>query len=198
MRVEMPTRFKRPLSARADDSSVTTERQNAIALVTPPDVIAAKVVAMGVCTCYQSAGRGPAVVVVSAIPARVHALLARIPRHFRVIAPQPCGPMLAADCDFMGWIDSFLEALGLSHLWMVADAEFAVSLTDYARAVPDRVRGLVVLDSPACGRVDDDGGSLDAMLGGIVSFIDRECGLHFRETPSAIRHSLTDASNGTA
>jgi hypothetical protein len=125
-----------------------------------PEVVEAFAVAGDVRTPYIAAGRGPMVVVLADIPSRVSALVAGLSRSHRVVAPAQWDPPARAESavdhgetvppvahprDFTVWIENFLDTLGLSNVFVVADAPLAADALGFVLMARDRVRGLAVL-----------------------------------------------------
>lgn len=115
-----------------------------------PDIVHACVVVGATDTRYRSAGRGDAVVLLAADPATAAALLERLPRHLRAIAPDTMpmgivGPEAAEAFD--GWLHGFLDALGIPRTSLITDAFFAAATLGFALLDPERVYGVVFLTS---------------------------------------------------
>jgi len=121
---------------------------------TPPasDVVHACVIVGCTDTRYRSVGRGSPVVLLAADPATAAALLERLPRHLRAIAPAtlPLG-IVGADAsdDFDRWLRNFLDALGVPRTSFITDAVFAAATLGFALLDPDRVNGVVFLTRAA-------------------------------------------------
>ena len=135
----------------------------------PSDVVSACVVAGAVDTPYQAAGRGAPVVILSDAPRRLATLLTRLPRRLRVVAPtlragEP--PARAAATDFSGWLGSFLDALGVARVALVADSWLAAPAVGFALLDPARVARVALLQSgpPVVGVTD--GGIADRLASG--------------------------------
>lgn len=118
----------------------------------PADLVRACVVSGELNTVYYRAGRGEPLLVLVADPSLLLALLSALPRHIRALAPEPPRMVLAADRAidretgaFTAWVRSFLDALGLQRTAVVADDAFARAALGFARADPDRVSRLVLL-----------------------------------------------------
>jgi len=113
-----------------------------------PDVVHACVVVGCTDTQYRSVGRGSPVVLLAADPATAAALLERLPRHLRAIAPEtlPLG-IVGADAsdDFDRWLRNFLDALGVPRTSFITDTLFAAATLSFALLDPDRVNGVVFL-----------------------------------------------------
>jgi pimeloyl-ACP methyl ester carboxylesterase len=145
----------------------------------PGDVVHASVVAGGLCTPYLAAGRGPAVILLSKAPAWIAGVLSAVPRHFHVLAPVPAtiqgnGAEGAAShdsirADFPGWIDGFLDALGVTRAWIVTDARYADVSLAYSVAAPDRVRAVVVLQEDGQAPADDPARITRSLIGFVAS-----------------------------
>jgi hypothetical protein len=115
----------------------------------PPDTVRAHVIAGDVETCYRRAGRGPAIVVLTADAAVSAQLLSVVPRHCQAIAPEwTTAPPLDGGA-FMIWLRGFLDALGLATVSLVVDPAFGPQASVFALHEPDRVRRVVVLDLEA-------------------------------------------------
>ena len=115
-----------------------------------PDVVHACVVVGATDTRYRSAGRGDAVVLLAADPATAAALLERLPRHLRAIAPDTMPTGIVGDDaaeQFDGWLHGFLDALGIPRTSLITDAVFAAATLGFALLDPDRVYGVVFLTS---------------------------------------------------
>ncbi len=113
-----------------------------------PDVVRACVVAGDLNTHYYRAGRGQPLVLLVYDEVLRSGLLAAIPRSVRVLSPDSPESVLseAADPgDFAIWLRSFLDALGLHRVAIIADAGFAAAALDFARADSERVTRLVLL-----------------------------------------------------
>jgi pimeloyl-ACP methyl ester carboxylesterase len=112
------------------------------------DVVHACVVVGCTDTRYRSVGRGSPVVLLAADPATAAALLERLPRHLRAIAPEmlPHG-IVGADAadDFDRWLRNFLDALGVPRTSFITDVLFAAATLSFALLDPERVRGVVFL-----------------------------------------------------
>lgn len=99
----------------------------------------AAVVAAGVTTPYVVAGHGPNAVLLASEPdgpgnARLHA-------RFRVFAPAV--PVASDPTSLAGWLDGFLDGLGLGRVLLLVDHGFAAFARSYATAAPDRVESVV-------------------------------------------------------
>ncbi len=150
--------------------------------VIPGDVVHASVVAGGLRTPYLAAGRGPAVILLSRAPSWLATVLSAVPRHFHVLAPVPAAPegndtdgATAHDsrrADFPGWIDGFLDALGITQAWIVADARFGDASLAYSAAAPERVRAVVVLQEGG-QEPEDTTAEITRSLIGIAAALDR-------------------------
>lgn len=123
-------------------------------LIRSAGVIRATVVAGQTSTGYLLAGAGPPVLLLatgSPDPALIEALAGR----FRVIAPEipkeiaPSSTGFVAH-EFHGWLDGFIDGLGLPVVSLVTDARLESTALDYAEAVPDRIR-MVVSCNPSGG-----------------------------------------------
>jgi pimeloyl-ACP methyl ester carboxylesterase len=123
------------------------------------DVVHACVVVGCNDTQYRSAGRGDAVVLLAADPATATALLERLPRRLRVLAPDmmPKGVVGPEAADrFDEWLHGFLDALGIPRTSLITDSFFAAATLGFALLDPDRVNGVVFLTSTE-GRQAPDG-----------------------------------------
>ena len=100
-------------------------------------------------TPYRRAGRGAPVVVLTAGASRAEdALLAALPRQFRVIAPEVPPPATStgeALPGFPAWLGGFLDGLGLSRVALVAEERFGAAALGFALLEPARVEQLVVV-----------------------------------------------------
>lgn len=125
-----------------------------------PQIVHAFAVAGDTCTPYIAAGRGPVVVVLTDSQRRASALVAGLSGNARVVAPAPwesagwskpaAGDTAAFSLaailrDLPGWMQSFLDALGLDGVFLVVDATFAADALRFVLLSPDRIRGLAVL-----------------------------------------------------
>jgi len=118
----------------------------------PPDVVHACVVVGCTDTRYRSVGRGSPVVLLAADPATAAALLERLPRHLRAIAPETLPRGVVGDDatdDFDRWLRNFLDALGVPRTSFITDALFAAATLSFALLDPDRVNGVVFLTGTA-------------------------------------------------
>jgi pimeloyl-ACP methyl ester carboxylesterase len=92
------------------------------------------------------------VVLLAADPATAAALLERLPRHLRAIAPEtlPHGIVgYDASEDFDRWLRNFLDALGVPRTSFITDTLFAAATLSFALLDPDRVNGVVFLTGTA-------------------------------------------------
>lgn len=146
----------------------------------PEDVVHATVVAGGLCTPYLATGRGPSVVLLSKEPSWLAGLFAGVPRHYHLVAPVPpaavegiSGNIVASHdsirADFPGWIDGFLDALGVARAWIVADARYADVSLAYSVAAPDRVRAVVVLQEDGLEAGGDPAEITRSLIGIVAS-----------------------------
>ncbi|HSQ32832.1 MAG TPA: alpha/beta hydrolase [Gemmatimonadaceae bacterium] len=114
----------------------------------PPDVVRACVVAGDLNTHYYRAGRGEPLLLLADDESLRSGLLAGIPRQLRVLAPDSPASVFSESAepgDFAAWLRSFLDALGLQRVTLVADAGFAAMALGFARTESERVTRLVVL-----------------------------------------------------
>lgn len=114
------------------------------------DVAHACVVVGATDTQYRSAGRGDAIVLLTADPRTTASLLDRLPRRLRVLAPD-MAPVTLAGPDaadrFDTWLHGFLDALGISRTSLVTDSSCAAVALGFALLDSERVYGVVVLTS---------------------------------------------------
>jgi len=136
------------------------------------EVVRAGVVAGGVDTRYLGTGRGAPVLVLTDDPARRAVLLEHFPRGLRIIAPDlHKGPHeWVAWRDDPAWLASFLDALGLWRVAVVADAALAATSVAMALAAPGRVASLVLLQNGLVSEGQDEDG-FDAQTGLLTSGI---------------------------
>lgn len=114
----------------------------------PPDVVRACVVAGDLNTYYYRTGRGEPLLLLADDETLRSDLLAAIPRQVRVLAPDSPESVLSESADpgdFGIWLRSFLDALGLHRVALVADAGFAAAALGFARAESERVSRVVLL-----------------------------------------------------
>jgi pimeloyl-ACP methyl ester carboxylesterase len=119
-----------------------------------PDVIRACVVVGALDTPFETAGRGPTVVVLTDQPSVRQRLLSQLPRSLRIVAPTlvPGSPSSAAAAtDFTEWLGGVLDALGIPSVAIVADAWLQGPAVAYAMLEPARVARLALLQT---GRPD--------------------------------------------
>jgi hypothetical protein len=114
----------------------------------PSDVVRACVVARGTDTKYLRAGRGEPVLVLAGDPAVAQAIVIRLPRRFRALAPEAPPPRVAGartTGDFASWTRDFLDALGVGRVAVIADPSFAGPALGLAILDPDRVDRIALL-----------------------------------------------------
>jgi hypothetical protein len=119
----------------------------------PQDIVHASVVAGGThdeSTHYQRAGRGASVILLSGDGTTANALLAGLPRHFRLIAPNVPASLAVTGGDFQTWLRGFLDALGVTRAAIVAGPCFAAQVLGFSLMEPERVGQIVFLIGP-CG-----------------------------------------------
>jgi pimeloyl-ACP methyl ester carboxylesterase len=119
----------------------------------PQDMVHASVVAGGTAdasTDYQRAGQGASVVLLSGDGTTSNALLAGLPRHFRLIAPNVLASLAVTASGFHAWLRGFLDALGVTRAAIVVGPCFAAQVLGFALTDPDRIGQLVFLVG-ACG-----------------------------------------------
>lgn len=117
-----------------------------------PGVVHACVVVGCTDTRYRSVGRGSPVVLLAADPATAAALLERLPRHLRAIAPETLPLGIVGDDatdDFERWLRNFLDALGVPRTSFITDTLFAAATLSFALLDPERVNGVVFLTGAA-------------------------------------------------
>ena len=134
----------------------------------PQDIVHASVVAGGahdLSTHYQRAGRGTSVILLSGDGTTSNALLAGLPRHFRLIAPNVPASLAVTASGFQTWLRGFLDALGVTRAAIVVGPCFAAQVLGFALMEPERIGQLVFLVGP-CGTsfgMDGERGVVDRL-----------------------------------
>lgn len=105
----------------------------------------AVILANGIATPYWRCGSGPTVVLLGA----PEAIALALSEQFRVIVPAV--PSAFSDVDAVQWLGGVVEGLGIAEAAIVAAPTLGEAATGFARAAPDRVKGVFVAD----GTTDD-------------------------------------------
>jgi pimeloyl-ACP methyl ester carboxylesterase len=107
-----------------------------------------RVMAAGILTTYRVAGHGQTLLLLTADQTALARLFSRLSATNRVVAPdlstQPGGENAAP------WLAAFIEALGLTHVDIIADADYAPAARSLALTDPDRVETLVRIRDVQC------------------------------------------------
>jgi len=106
----------------------------------PHRISTAVLLANDIATPYWRCGSGPTVLLLGAPEAIALALSA----WFRVIVPEV--PFDFSDVDALRWLGGVYEGLGIAEAAIVAVPTLIEAATGFARAAPDRVKGVIVAD----------------------------------------------------
>jgi hypothetical protein len=102
-----------------------------------------RVVAAGTVTTYEVVGRGQVVLVLTDDSRARERLLTRLSSTNRVVAPDHMALPVGVDAEL--WLASFVEALGLSQVRIIADVVYETAARSLTLTDPDRVESLVAL-----------------------------------------------------
>lgn len=148
---------------------------------------------------YRCAGRGEAVVLLAADPATASALLARLPRRLRVLAPDVSMGLVRPETgsgDFDEWLHGFLDVVGIPRTSLITDDFFAAATLGFAMLDPERVYGVVLLT-----RSDAEGQMarrprMDKIRGSGTSLLVTPCELENGELADDVVHGIVEFLDG--
>lgn len=125
------------------------------------DVVRAHVIAGDLNTPYIRAGRGEPVVLLMDDRDFAAALLAALPRHLAVVAPEA---FPGEEADFLPWLWTFLDALGFERARFVLTPRLG-DAGNTLRKEPERVAGVLLVDAA------DDGEGIAAAVRRTLIFV---------------------------
>ena len=117
------------------------------------DIVHANVVVGGAhdaTTQYLRSGRGPSVLLLSGDEQISGALIAELPKRYRLIVPDVPPSLAATASGFHTWLRGFLDALGINRASIVTGPCFAAQVLGFGLVEPERIERLVFLLGP-CG-----------------------------------------------